>query len=388
MNQPVEVPQVQAQEQKGRFNLGRNRLIAVGTTVLALGAGAGVFAYEHSSRAEADVPSVSTAEAGQNCADLSFSSETGSNSSIYNSEAFLPKPGAVENQDDAKKYVTNLFGKEGPLAGKANKRSLATFMSAVVKPAHDGKAVNPNSNYAESYNRSLASYDAEGGLVVAQADCKQAYETAVQVSSYTDKWVSNGSTVTEFTAIRDKDNNIVDMKLTKRVIGQDLKGILLRFNDTTRGLDDFTEVLISTNDGLEGNMYVKGSTVGQGGKPTPNTSEVTVPAKANQQKQNQKNQANGGGQQNGTNQGVGATGGAAGPNGNNPEAGPGGVTNSPGGGGGTTPETTPGTTTPGNTTPNTTTPGTTTPPTTRPPQTTTLPPKDTPSTLPKPPGGY
>ena len=403
---PVMEEPIVYQESRSR----RNRLAALGVGILALAGVGGAIAISHTEvSASADgTPAVSAAEAHNNCDSL-VSAEAASNSSNYNTEAYLPKTGNIKNQDDAQKYVTSLFGKNGPLAGKGDYASLAAIDAAVVKPAHDGDAVNPKFNYLDAFSRSLSGFRAAGGNVVAQKTCNTAYDTLVQVASYTDSWVQKGETVTELQAIRDKSNDIIGMKLVPTVTGTTYQGILLQFNNkTTKGLDGFTDVFIASNQGdLEGRMFVKGATTGQSGKQTPNTSEVTVPAQANQQNRNNRGQAgtNGGGQHNGNNQGVGNTGGAAGPNGNNPEAGPGGNTPSPGGPGETTPGTTPGGTTPGGTTPETTpgtTPGTTTPPettpptttppsttpTTRPPSTTTLPPKSPPGTLPPPPGGY
>lgn len=333
---------------------------------------------------------------GAKCDDLTDASSA-NHATGYNHKDFLPKAGEVTDKEKAQTYIERLFNSNGPLAGKGDYASLAAIMAVVVEPAHDGVAANPNYDYVGAFNDKIASYSAEGGTSLARKDCKQAFDTLVQVASYDDNWAQLGETVTAINAMRGSDNNIIGMSLEKVVTLNTLGGIVLRLRTTSKGIDGFTDVLISTNkDGnYDGRLFVKGLTKGDGGTPDV-TGKAKVPAKPKQQK----GKAQSGGNTNtGTNEGNKGTGGSAGPKGTNPEAGPGGTTDSPAVGGGGGNETTPGTTPeiknpgPEETTPTTTTrpPTTTTRPpttTTRPPTTTTRPPTTTtrpPTTTTRPP---
>lgn len=285
--------------------------------------------------------------------------------SLYGSEAFLPKVNKIASEKDAKSVVRGLFDKDGPLGGaKIDKSSLAAVMAAIVKPSHDGEAVNPNYDYVQVYKEKMAAYEADDGLTTAKQDCVQAADTLVQTGHYVEKWAEEKETVTLLKADRDVDNldadhknEIVGLTPTKHVTPSALGGVVFRVgeNNTNKDIDGFTEVLLTK----EGKLYVKGVTVGESGGATDSDTEG----------ESAKGKAKAGGGKAG-NQGGGQTQGGA-PGGNGPGcdgigtdcegAGPGG----PGGPGGDDDnETTPTT----RTTPTSAPPATT--PTTRPPTTT------------------
>lgn len=364
----------------GENGMSRIRTIMSAGALVAVGglAALGLTGLESgSSDKSAEKAPATAAEAQKQCDNLQFN-DIASDASKYHSEAFLPEAHNVDNQDKTRTYINKLFG-SGPLAGKTDVASLATVMAVVVQPAHDGAAADPNYDFTGQWFNNMARYTSNGGAEAASKDCNQAYKTLTQVASYKKGWAQPGETVTEFQAVRNKDNRIVGIKPVKIETLGSLSGIELELRQTSKGLDGFTPVLISTteNGGWDGRLFVKGITKGESG------AAVKFDEKAIAKTNNQKSTTGGG--QVGNNQGNQGTGGSAGPNGTNPEAGPGGVTTSPGGGGGEgTTTTTRGTTT------TTTHPTTTTsrPPvvtTTLPPTTTTTGPPTTTTTVVKPP---
>jgi hypothetical protein len=233
------------------INHHRRAAVAAGVLAVAAVAGVGAFAYEagNSESAHADISNVSAGEAAQNCEAIT-DAEAASNAADYNPNAFLPKTGKVEKQEDARVYVSSLFSKDGPLAGQGDYASLAAVVSAVTKPSHDKSAVDPKYNYAEQFNTSLATYRAEGGNGVAEKDCVATFDTLMQVAGYTDSWNGENGVVTQLRAVRNGKNQVVDMDLKKLVNGTTYQGILLKFNNhTAKNVDEFVEVLISTNEG-------------------------------------------------------------------------------------------------------------------------------------------
>lgn len=360
--------------------------IAVVATACASGDGKGL------QRTTAERAPATAGEAADNCANLDFE-PVAANSAKYQSEAFLPKAKDVNSAAEAQVYVKQLFGK-GPLATKTDVASLAAINALVVAPSHDGEAVDPNYDYSAQWQRSMNEYTSAGGHQTAVEDCTAAYSTMTQTAEYKRNWANPTETITEFQAVRGENNRIIGFKPTKVVLTGNLSGIELAKRPSSKGIDTFTPVLISTteNGGWDGRLFVKGVTKGLGGEVKFDVNAINKANSQENQGESQNKKNNKGGNKNGKNEGVEGTGGAAGPNGQNPEAGPNGVSPSPangggnGGGGGETTTTT----RPSETTTTTTQPPATTT-TTRPPvttTTTTLPPKDPPSTLPKPPEGF
>lgn len=337
------------------------------------------------------------------------------NGDNYIPEAFLPGYDGIS----AKAYVDMLFDQDGPLSNKGDLDSLAAFMATVTSPANDGKEVNPDYNYSETFKNKVAQYKSDG-LGAAREDCALSYDTAVQTAQYANTWEHAGATVTAFHAVRDADNNIIDMIPQKIVLGEDLSGVSFMVRGSSEGVDGFTEVLVS-KDGI---MYVKGITVGEGARAigeseetvsvdsnadvtvaanpsTSSSTELTVPANVDTSSSSSvtpnatpatvpattpANGTTGGGSSStGGNGGVGPTpstpdapGAGITPvdvpatNGTTPNTAPGttaGTTpnTAPGTTAGTTPNTAPNTTQPGTTAPETTQPATTAPNTTQPP---------------------
>ncbi len=401
--QTAAAQQVQEDEERRGFWTKGRALLAGGVAVVALTA-VGIGGCNYLQDDDGSAPTT-TKDANEQCDDLT-QANAAANSDNYNTpQAFFPKTGKLEKADQVRPYIQELFSEDGPLAGKGDYASLAAIMSTVVLPAHDGAVTDINFNYLGTYNARIAAYGAEGGKKAAVADCKQAWETLNQVAGYNDNWAQEGEQVTEFQAVRDttnpdksKQNNIVGMTLSQGVSTDTLRGIEFKLRNTSKELDGFQEILLSTNQKgqLDGRIFVRGFTNGnvsldpngepqvsidQNGNPVQvrllpdGTVETTTVNKDTGETSVTV----------GPNEGVNNTGGAAGPNGLNPEAGPGGVTDSPAVGP-STPQgpgtTTPGTTPPG-TNPPTTRPPVTTPPTTQPPVTappTTRPPVTTPPT--------
>lgn len=204
-----------------------------------------------------ETPALSAKQAGENCDNLT-NSEAASNAELYRKDAFLPKTGKIEDQDDVQRVVTNWFGKDGPLASKGDFGSLAAMSAAVVTPARDGKTtVDANYNYSASFDASFNLFNAvAGGEEAAQKACESAYGTLVQVAGYAEQWVPAKAAITELRAVTDDKNNKVGMELVSSFSATPLKGIEFKFdNDSTKDLDYFNSVLVTA----DGRMYVKGT---------------------------------------------------------------------------------------------------------------------------------
>ena len=205
------------------------------------------------------------------CADLEFA-DAASDAVKYNPTAFLPKSGGADNPDDARSYVQSLFNANGPLAGNGDKASLAAVMATVGTPARDGAGTNPNYDYVGTFSTIMAKYSAADGLAAAREDCKQLNDTMSQTAEYNPNWAQKGETITEFAAVRDINNpleenryNVIGME-TREVVSIDtIRGVELSLQETEKGLDGFTSILISTNSEgeFDGRMFAKGVTAGE-----------------------------------------------------------------------------------------------------------------------------
>lgn len=185
-----------------------------------------------------------------------------SNSSKYESEAFLPKSDKVNSDADVAGYIKGLFDKDGPLGSKIDAASLAAVEATFTKPAHDKAQLNPNYSYSTEFGKSLSEYVAPGGLEKAQADCQLTRDTLNQVASYKAGWAKAGDKVTLVSAIRDKSNKITGYKAQNIVIGEDIDGLRLALDTTNRGIDGFPEGAIEPK---TGKMWLKGVNESQTG---------------------------------------------------------------------------------------------------------------------------
>ncbi len=243
-----------APEQAGRSH----KLRAALAGVVILATGGSVYACSGDSD-KAGREAAANANTIEMCANSTFS-EVSTNAEHYATEAFLPK-GEIKDAKSADAYVNTLFDKDGPLAGEQDQVSLGAFMATIVNPAHDGAAVNPNYDYLGTFKSNVAAYRAPGGDAKAKEDCKTAFQTAKQTVQYNGDWAQAGETVTQFTAVRNEANKITGMKLDQVVTNDKLAGAAMALRATAKGLDGFTEVLITP----DGKMYVKGVTAGNGG---------------------------------------------------------------------------------------------------------------------------
>lgn len=364
------------QEQNSIFT--RGRLAATGGVVVAAALIGGALGC--SPEDEASTPTTD-AQAKEMC-DSFEDANAASDASKYNTpQAFFPKTGEVEKADQVREYVQALFNENGPLAGNGDEHSLAAIMSMVVIPAHDGAVANTAFDYVGAYNGKIAAYQGENGKKVAVEDCKQAWATLNQVAELDDNWAQKGEIVTEIQAVRDianpdkaRQNDITGMTLVEAPSIDTIRGIKFKLGKTSKDLDGFIEVLLSTNqDGsLDGRAFVKGVSEGNvsldsNGAPVvsiTNEAGQTIEIKPLPNGQVEFTNLETGEVSTGPAPGNTDTGGSAGPDNTNPEAGPDGVTDSPATGGGTP------TTHPGN--PGTPTTVTSSPPT-LPPITVTIP---------------
>jgi len=370
-----------AQSQDAEMHRGRRLFLAatmaVGSAVGAIGilesapAGAVVGSHGHSDKATSE------------CSPIIFN-EVANNASQYNAKAALPhlpetltsdnmqswKDGLFEKADGSKENATN-----GPLANPTDRGSLAFINAVMTVPATPNTLTNTQYSPGAQFDQSMNSYVAPGGKSVAESDCKNTQDVLKSDASINEKWALSGQTVTMYTAIKNKNNEVVGMKVEKHVVnGAALGGIEIAPGKNTK--NGFASMLISNNKGLSGIVFKTGFTEGTEGtfmfKPNSKNTKSSKQGQANNSgtQGNAVNNAGGGGTF-----GAGSGAGEADQAGNVHESGQnGGATTgtvpSFGNGGGT--PSTPTETTPPPTTPPVTTPPTV-PPVTTPPTTTTQP---------------
>ena len=286
-----------------RFELSmitRKGVAAVVTGALALGGG--VFgASLISSKGESHGPAVALADSsGNNACDQFEISAAGTNEPArFDSGAFLPR-NTVSNDESAKTFINNLFGKQGTIA-KGSPDSLAALMATVAIPAERGVVNDPNYDYVKAYQDKIAAYNAAGGKQVASDDCNKAFSIITQVAGYNNQWARSGDKVSTFKANRNGAYEIDSAELTRPEVTQGtLSGVELVLRNTTKGvngepLQGFASVLIAQ----DGNLYIKGLRPTQSGRSTKHKgvggnqpSHNNAPA-ANQQNQNQNGQNTG-----------------------------------------------------------------------------------------------
>lgn len=251
-----------------------------------------------------------TAEA---CANSEFGAEI-NNRDNYLTTAFLPKASKpLTSKDDVSKHVGGWFDQDGPLGGgKIDTASLAAVTAVIVEPAHDGAAAKLDYNYLEGYRAAAARYaDPQNGLASARKECAAAANTLRQTAELNPNWAQKGETVTRFVPVRDlnnpdpaKRNQIVGMKLEKIETLGTLGGIEFKLRDTSKKLDGFISVLVADN----GDMFVKGFTVGEGGSAAGAAQEAGSSNESQQTSQggSRGQQANNGGNQDRTSNGGGS----------------------------------------------------------------------------------
>lgn len=263
---------VQQAEQHKIFNM-RN-----GAAVVAVAAAIGSFkAIESgSSTSRADTAPVPTQvnnenSAEANCNNLTLDNNL-NNTDVYNSDAFFPNT-TVTNQNDAKRYILDLFSSNGPLAGHASPNALAAILATVVNPATEKGFVKTHWDYLAEYNSALSRYTGANATENASADCKKALKIIVEDVSFNTDWANPGETISQFAAVR-ADGKIVDAALNTGTVKQKFSGIELKLLETSKNQNGYLSVLISTNTpGVEnGTMYIKGLTQAQTGAANVQTS--------------------------------------------------------------------------------------------------------------------
>src|ERR1035438_9522567 len=141
-------PEVSQVKEHSRINsLAHNKLAVA--AVAALAVGGTLIGLEASGTFNgSDATALSTNGLSNECSDFT-NTNSAANPNKYLDGAFLPKPNTpVNNPSKATKYIGQIFGSQGPLAGKnGDNGSLAGIMSAVVVPAEQGAISNPNYNY-------------------------------------------------------------------------------------------------------------------------------------------------------------------------------------------------------------------------------------------------
>jgi hypothetical protein len=237
----------------------------VGLAAAGLGAGVSIAAANSDSSQSSGANSYPVlvsdqSEALANCEDFS-DANAAADASTYNEHGFLPADHVVD-ATEAKQYVLNLFSKEGPLAGQGDEASLAAIMSAVVIPSHEGAFESVDYDYLQEFVNTIGSFNSEGGLDRAKADCKEAYGTLIQDVGFNGDWANKGETVSELIPIRNKQNDIVNATLATGKVksGSTFRGIEIALRPTTKGQNGYLSILISTDTKGEANgqIFIKG----------------------------------------------------------------------------------------------------------------------------------
>lgn len=252
-----------AQESTGLLATNRRKVgAALGGALLLGGAVAGVMALDDDGSAERHREMAESTAEFDECEDLAFEN-VAANPDLYARDAFLPRAEqGLNNAEDVQKYINNLFDGNGPLGTKIDKVSASAFNAVIVFPSHDGEATNPNFNYLEAFQDSLAAYNApEGAKEAAEKFCNLSYETALQTAQYNPNWAQEGETVLQFTAGRNDTYEITEARFEELVTTETLSGVVFDLRESSRGIDGFVEVLVDD----EGRIFLKGVAQGPAG---------------------------------------------------------------------------------------------------------------------------
>lgn len=242
----------------------RNTVVMGGAAVLLAGAvGLGLAGAQGMFTGERPRPATGAAGAeGKNCEGAEFG-HPAADSIKYNEFAFFPKPATVNPNDEEKtKYLNSLFANQ-PLGGNLEKASEAIAMAAIGEPAQDKVAFDPKRSIIDAYDRALAAMNGTNGLEKARQDCAQNRKVIGAASKVVTGWAHQGDTVVIFKAIKDDKNNIVRVKEENFAVKGELSGIQISKDNAPNvpEIDGFGDVLIATNPGNAGQMFMKGKIV-------------------------------------------------------------------------------------------------------------------------------
>jgi len=134
------------------------------------------------------------------CGELTFSNAA-ADSTIYGSEAALPKQPTVHGPSEVAPYINSLFDKNGPLAGKGDAASLALIEAAVTEPAQDHKVFDPKRSIIGAFDSKASEYAGPNGLTTAKADCNASFDVLSQVAKYNNRWAAKGGQVLGYLAL-------------------------------------------------------------------------------------------------------------------------------------------------------------------------------------------
>ncbi|MES2971070.1 MAG: hypothetical protein V4702_01985 [Patescibacteria group bacterium] len=250
---------------QGEAGVARKLVVQVAAGVACAAVVLGIVGNKIADGNDKDTQAITEESVAVDCEDSSFA-RVASSAMQYESKSFLPKLEVIDNKKKVQPYIDRLFDKNGPLGGKIDIGSLAALGAVVGEPSHDGKTTDPNYDYFGTFSRLIAEYQAADGLDKAEDDCQQLKETLSQTAEYNGNWAQKGDVVTEMVALRDLENNIVGMDFIEGPVTLDtLRGIEVKLRQSTKGLDGFISILI---DDVSKKIYIKGITIGKGGKAT------------------------------------------------------------------------------------------------------------------------
>jgi hypothetical protein len=243
-----------------------------------------------------------------NCNDLTLTNSA----NAFPTGKFLPAApnSAVSSSNQAADYTKSWFGKSGPLAGTADRASLAVIDAAIAAPALQGNTNNSYSygfQFTQEYNKLS---DPNAGQAEAVKLCNDENRVIGETESYNNgnpdqPAIKKGEQYTTFTAV-EGSSDITGLNLEHETASHDINGVTFEAQGGT--LHGFTEVIVEGN----GTIDVKGY-LPTGGK-TPSQSQ----APSGSHKQHGQNSSgstssagNGGGSRTSTGNGGGGTSGTS-----------------------------------------------------------------------------
>lgn len=260
LNSAPNVEPSSVHQEAGQFN---KAIAAAGVGVLLVG-GAAIYGFNHNS---GDAKEQATAANQANeCNSLAFTN-AGADAVKYGSESFLPR-NAVSGPADVQPYISGkkgLFSKTGPLAGNGDKASMAAITAVITDRATNKQAaIDPNYSYTDHFKRAEASFSGTNGVEAAKVACEKTYDALTQIPNFTRDWAAKGEKLTQFVAVRNKANEIVGMKLQKKLASEVMSGIEFKYSSSAKGevVAGFPSVLETP----DGELFVKGYAPEDGGK--------------------------------------------------------------------------------------------------------------------------
>jgi hypothetical protein len=175
--------------------------------------------------------------------------------STYEDANFLPADkGNINNNNDAARYTRSHFNENGPLAGTADRASIAAVHAAIVAPALEGdRATKTTASYEATFDQAMSKMSGDNAEQAADKLSKDADSVLGQTLGFDNDAIAKGEQFTQFDAV-EKNGVVTDLSLERGIATKTIGGVTYKVQNSESKLHGFTEVVVDD----EGNMYVKG----------------------------------------------------------------------------------------------------------------------------------